>query len=158
MVDDIKLRSVYKVRRTDKPDDGTDIYIGSTSQPLRYRLGQHMYNALNRLDDCKNNKLCAKIREVGLSNWEILPLIQVKCDIKSIKVFELGFFNVLKPNLNSQVPIRTQEQIDNYYKINLQNRRYHCGICNKSYGDKQNLKKHLGSLKHKNTYLGLYLD
>ena len=100
-MDGIKLRTVYKVCRTDKPDDGTDIYMGSTSQPLQQQLGQHMYNVLNRLDDCKNNKLCVKIHEVGLSNWKVLPLIQVKCDSKSIKVFELAFYNFYKPDLNS---------------------------------------------------------
>ena len=38
--DKIKNRTVYMLCRTDKPDDGTDIYIGSTSVPLgrRYNI------------------------------------------------------------------------------------------------------------------------
>ena len=45
--DEIKNRIVYVLCRTDKPEDGSDIYIGSTSQPLKERLRCHRKNARN---------------------------------------------------------------------------------------------------------------
>ena len=43
--DEIKNRTVYVLFRTDKPEDGSDIYIGSTSQPLKERLCEHKKKA-----------------------------------------------------------------------------------------------------------------
>ena len=41
-MNDIKPRTVYLLRRTDKEeDDGTDLYVGSTSANLKDRLWKH---------------------------------------------------------------------------------------------------------------------
>ena len=48
MSSEIKNRTVYMLCRTDKTgDDGTDVYVGSTSQPLEKRFVRHRQRAGN---------------------------------------------------------------------------------------------------------------
>ena len=63
-MNEIKLRTVYLLRRTDKPDDGTDIYDGSKSKTLHGRLNGHSSDSQKA-----NSKLYNRMREVGLYNW-----------------------------------------------------------------------------------------
>ena len=72
---EIKLRIVYVLTRTNKVDnDDTDLYVGgSTSRPLSRRLHCHKCDA-TRIGN-ENNRLYKQMREVGLQNWEILPLL-----------------------------------------------------------------------------------
>ena len=75
---EVKPRTVYKLCRTDKAeDDGTGIYVGSTSQPLWKRLCEHRSAA--KIND---SKLYKRIREVGIYKWEIIPLLTFTCDKK----------------------------------------------------------------------------
>lgn len=85
-----KLRTVYLLKRTDKPDDGIDIYIGSTSLPLSWRLKHHRYNAKNFINRNfnKNDRLYVKMREVGVYNWKVVPLLSFTCNIITIHEFE----------------------------------------------------------------------
>ena len=62
-MDEIKQRTVYQLVRTDKPDDGTDIYVGSTSEPLKARLQKHR----SYVGIC-NSKLYLRMQEVGKYN------------------------------------------------------------------------------------------
>ena len=75
--DEIKPRIVYMLCRTNKPDDGTDIYVGSTSQRLEQRLCDHRSKA--KIID---SKLYKRIREIGIYNWEIIPLLTFTCHKK----------------------------------------------------------------------------
>ena len=73
MADEVRPRTVYLIRRTDKGDDGVDVYVGSTCLDLHKRLSIHKYSA-----KCKKNKgskLYQKMCEVGAENWEIIPII-----------------------------------------------------------------------------------
>ena len=79
MNNEIKLRTVYLLRRTDKEDDGTDLYVGSTSRPLKNRLCQH-----KSYTKIVSNKLYTKMLEIGTNNWEIIPLLSRICDRKKI--------------------------------------------------------------------------
>ena len=45
MSDEIKNRTVYMLCRKGKKEDGTDIYIGSTSKTLEKRLSGHRTDA-----------------------------------------------------------------------------------------------------------------
>ena len=95
-MNDIKPRTVYLLRRTDKEeDDGTDTYIGSTSKPLKYRLKDHRGNTKR----C-NSKLYVRMAEVGLENWTIEPLLTFSCDKKTIYDFEREWIKLIKPDLN----------------------------------------------------------
>ena len=78
-MNEIKPRTVYLLRRTDKEDDGTDIYVGSTSIPLKHRLCIHK----NHIGKC-NSKLYTKMQEVGKHKWEIIPLLSRICDKNTI--------------------------------------------------------------------------
>ena len=115
-----KQRIVYVLTRTNKADDDdTDIYIGSTSQSLNDRLGQHRYKA----DVIKeNSKLYERMREVGTSNFEILPLLSRTCDIKTIRELERKWCEILKADLNTNLPILTpdekKQQKSDYYESN----------------------------------------
>ena len=78
--DEIKNRTVYVLCRKDKPEDGTDLYIGSTSQPLKERLRCHKKDA-QRLKN-GNIRLYKRMNENGLENWKIIPLLTFACDKK----------------------------------------------------------------------------
>ena len=80
--DRIKPRTVYLLKRKDRPDDGTDIYVGSTSQTLKKWLYSHRSAIYIRKH--RNTKLYKKMREVGVDNWEIIPLLSFTCDYSRI--------------------------------------------------------------------------
>ena len=89
--DEIKPRIVYVLTRKDKADDdGTDIYVGSTSLPLEKRFTLHRQRAKNFIEDgCSgNNRLYVRMNEIGLENWEVLPLLARMCGIKTIREVE----------------------------------------------------------------------
>ena len=167
---DIKIRKVYLLRRTDKPDDETDIYVGSTSRTLRKRLWNHRSDALRTRN--KNNKLYKKMREVGLDNWEMVPLLSFACDRKTILEFEKEWCNALNSDLNTNSPFpgfknkkeyranyresnkeTIKQQKAEYYKLNKQNKTHYCNVCEKFFGHNGDLKKHFESLKHLYAYM-----
>ena len=92
---EIKPRTVYLLKRTDKPYDCTDIYVGSTSQSLKRRLGEHRYKA-----KVFSSKLYTRMQEVGIDKWEILPLLVYVCNKKKIRKFEEEWIKVLNVDLN----------------------------------------------------------
>lgn len=94
---DVKYRIVYVLARTNKADDDdTDVYVGSTSQSLEQRLRIHRHDA--KRPGNKNNRLYVRMNEVGIENWEILPLLGRTCDKK--QAYELE-----KNGLGSSAPI-----------------------------------------------------
>ena len=130
-----KLKTVYLLKRTDKPDDGTDIYVGSTSGTLRRRLREH--KSLSKIKRGCNIKLYRKMCEVGLGSWEIVPLLSFMCDKKTICEFEKEWCNALNADLNMRFPFSgfdnkkeylanyresnketIKQQITEYYKVN----------------------------------------
>ena len=150
MSSEIKQRVVYLLRRTDKDDDGTDVYVGSTSKTLRERLWDHRGEATRTGNE--NNRLYTKMREVGLGNWEMIPLLSFTCDKKTIMEFEKEWCNALNADLNTYSPIsgfeNKREYDADYYKFNIQNKRYRCEICDFSFGNNSGLQKHLKSRRH----------
>ena len=166
----IKNRTVYLLKRTDKDDDDTDIYVGSTSQPLKQRLRIHKYDA--RRVGYENDKLYKRMREVDLRSWEILPLFCRTCDIKTIRELERKWIGVIGADLNTYSPIMEEETVQeyqanyykpnkesilqqqsDYYKSNIGNKVYHCDICDIPFGKKSHLNRHLNTLKHQYAYL-----
>ena len=182
IADEIKNRTVYVLCRTDKPEDGTDLYIGSTSRPLKERLWDHKKKArkFKMLGYRENNKLFTRLNDVGLSNWKIIPLVTFACDQKSIFEFEQDWIKILKTDLNTFFPVTDWKEYDaeyrknnkdiirkyyianrdsilrqctEYRKNNIETNKYHCGVCDKSFGYKKDLDKHLGTLKHSYAYM-----
>ena len=62
------------------------------------------------------------MREVGLQNWEILPLLSRTCALKTIRQLEGKWIGVLRADLNTRLPIREEETREeyhaNYYEAN----------------------------------------
>ena len=167
---EIKDRTVYVLCRTDKPEDGTDIYIGSTSQPLRKRLAVHRYRDRNFIKrGCSdNNKLYMRMGEVGVQNWKIISLLTFACDINTIREFEKCWVQVLNADLNTYSPIREEETIKEcytnyrknnkeaireYFRNNKKSKWYYCRICDITCECKRGLTRHIGTLKHQYTYI-----
>ena len=136
---DIKNRIVYMLCRTDETDDdGTDIYIGSTSRPLKERLRKHRSNAKNFLKRgyTENRKLYTGMNEVGFQSWNIISLLTFTCDKKTVFEFEKRWIGLIGADLNTISPITNrkeykvsyreankeeiQQQHANYYKENKQ--------------------------------------
>ena len=117
MSDEIKQRIVYILTRKDKADDDdTDIYVGSTSQPLEQRFYEHMYNAKNFMKRGfrENNRLYARMNDIGLGDWEVLPLLSRTCDIETICEVERKWIRILGADLNSNLPVREEETRKEY--------------------------------------------
>ena len=150
MTSETKPRAVYKLVRTDKPEDGTDAYVGSTSQPLKSRLWDHRASA-KRVD----SKLYTRMREVGVENWQILPLVICPCNKEEIFGYEKMWIDLLKPDLNAISPFKEnnekdRERVRRHYRDSLETKRYFCDVCNVAFGDSCNLKIHFNTKKHKN--------
>ena len=151
MSSETKPRAVYKLVRTDKPEDGTDVYIGSTSQPLKKRLWCHRHDTKR-----VNSKLYTRMREVGAENWQILPLVVCPCNHEEIRTFEQQWVEFLKPDLNTHSPLDKNSNINNIratkerQRISLETKKYYCDVCDKAFRCLGDLKKHLNSEKHKN--------
>ena len=166
-MNDIKPRTVYFLRRTDKEDDGSDRYVGSTSMNLKYRLSSHKCpsNYMSR------SKLYKKMRKVGINNWEIIPLLSFACNKNTILKLEKVFIKTLNTDLNTNSPFTgfnkkeytsnynkvnkgaINHQRANYYKSIIQGKVHHCGACKKSFLHNNDLRRHLRTLKHSYTYL-----
>ena len=120
-MNDIKPRTIYLLRRTDKEDDGTDLYVGSTSMDLNKRLCDHRSSA-NNIRKHMNTRLYVRMREVGTINWEIVPLLLFTCDRMTILNLEKGWINTLSADLNTLPPITTpderKERKARYYESN----------------------------------------
>ena len=104
--DEIKPRTVCLLKRTDKEDDGTDIYIGSTSKPLPKRLIGH------RADSKRcSSRLYKRMDEVGPKKGEIVPLVVVpSCGKIEILNFEQEWIALLNPDLNKNPPIKKNNE------------------------------------------------
>ena len=107
-MNEIKPRTVYLLRRTDKEDDGTDLYVGSTSKPLKYRLKDHRCKA----ERC-NSRLYKRMREIGKHNWEIIPLLSRICDRNTIYKVEKKWIGILGTDLNSNSPFDENHNANN---------------------------------------------
>ena len=158
MNDEIKPRTVYLLKRTDKEeDDGKDLYVGSTSLTLKKRLQIHIHDA-----KICNSKLNKRMAEVGLKNWEIIPLLSRTCNRNTICEVERKWIGILNSDLNTLSPIDTENkwkhigkekmERERYYG-HIQYKTYYCNVCNKAFGKIFALKRHFESLKHQYTYL-----
>ena len=149
MTSEIKQRTVYQIVRTDKPDDGTDVYVGSTSQSLRKRLWVH--RAYTKIS---NSKFYTRMREVGIYNWKIKPLLTFACNQKTIREFEKTWVVALNADLNTfssfanNYETRCRQTDMKLFHRNIRDKVHHCNIYDMSFGWKIHLKQHLKSSRH----------
>ena len=170
---EIKKRTVYLLQRTDKEEDGTDVYVGSTSKTPRRRLSEHRCMATR-----SDSKLYGRMRAVGVDNWEIVPLFQRACDKETILGLERKWIKIMGADLNTYFPIITPEEKNQYaskyremnkekmadylemnkekiskkiadcYEKNKQKKKYHCAICEVAYRNNYDLQRHLKTSRH----------
>ena len=159
MADEIKQRTVYVLTRKNKADDDdSDIYVGSTSQPLWRRFADHRKDAKWSIN--RNNKLYKRMYEVGLQNWEILPLLGRTCGKKEAFELEKKWIRVLGAGLNTYLPVTDKvnreadlQRVAKYQKKYKECKRFYCGVCDLACKDKYNLNRHLDTLKHSYAWL-----
>ena len=152
MSSEIKQRTVYKLVRTDKPEDGTDIYVGSTSLSLKKRLQLHKHDVKR----C-TYKFHTRMSEVGTDKWKILPLLTYSCDQGTIKAFEQQWIETVNADLDTFSPLDTdnkwnhigkKEYKRSHYYSNIERKKYYCDVCDMSFGYNNGLQRHLKSSKH----------
>ena len=153
MNNEIKPRTVYLLRRTDKEDDGTDIYVGSTSLTLKRRLQNHRHYS-----KICNSKLYKKMDETGPENWTIEPLLTFPCNKGTICEFGREWIKLVKPDLNVLSPVRennekNRESFKEHHFNSLKTKRYYCNVCDIAFGCSSELKRHFKSLKHSCTFM-----
>ena len=98
-----KNRTVYLICH-EGSEIGKDCYVGSTVQTLAKRLVNHRSSASR--PENENNKLYRRMREIGLRNWVIRPLESAICSEDEIRKLERKWFEELRSDLNSFLPIR----------------------------------------------------
>ena len=103
---EIKTRTVYIIHNKNSKN-GRDSYIGSTSTSLESRLNWHKFSAKKK--QYANTKVYRRINEVGWENWEIVPLLTLECTKNEILILERKWLEVLGADLNSRLPILTEE-------------------------------------------------
>ena len=142
-----------------RTDGGNDIYIGSTSCPLKQRFSQHKQDAGNpsRLKWYGGSKNYKKMREVGVQHWKIVPLLTFSCNRETICEFEHEWVKTTGANLNTVPPVNENVARRGYDKQrrrkNKELKLYYCGLCNVTFMHNRDLKKHLDTLKHSYNYL-----
>ena len=102
------VRNVYMIHNKNSKN-GKDSYIGSTAQSLESRLAAHRSRALQT--GSENNKFYRRMREVGLKNWEIVPLLTLVCTRDEIRTFERNWAVLLEADLNLILPMTTAEEL-----------------------------------------------
>ena len=86
-------------------DFGRDVYVGSTSLTLAKMLSSHK-NDCSRIGNEENN-LYVRMREVGLENWIMRPLLTLESTRDEVRAFERMWCEILRSDLNSYSPIRS---------------------------------------------------
>ena len=101
-----------------------------------------------------NNRLYVRMREVGIENWEILPLLSRMCGKKEVYEVEKKWIGILKADLKLiKYRKANGEKIQDYFKKNIQRKQYYCSVCDLACRSNRDLKRHLHSLKHSYTWL-----
>ena len=110
---------IYKL--TNNVDD--QIYIGSTYQTLTRRLNGHKNDAIRYPDQPKYKHL----NNIGMLNVDIILIEYYPCLNKlELEHRERYYIGLLKPQLNHNIPTRTDKQyyIDHKDKISQRKKQY----------------------------------
>ena len=107
---EIKTQTVYLICH-EKSEIGKDVYVGSTSQTPAKRLAAHR-SAASR-PGSETNKFYKRMREVGLKNWVIRPLLSLEstiCSNDDLRKWERMWCEILRSDLNTRLPIRLSDK------------------------------------------------
>ena len=106
---------IYTIRY--KLDDSL-LYVGSTTQPLYKRWGDHKKHAYCEKHSGYNMALCQKIRETNdIDNWYIELYEKIPCNnIDELHKKEGEIQRELKPSLNVRIENRTRKEYRDEHK------------------------------------------
>ena len=97
------------------------------------------------------------MREVGVHNFKIVPLLTFACNRETIYEFEQEWVKVLGANLNTFSTIDVDPARRGYNikrrKRDKETKRYYCELCNVACTDSFKLKRHFDTLKHSYAWL-----
>ena len=93
-----------------------DCYVGHTTNFIKRKIG-HKTDCYNEQRNKYNLKVYQIIRENGgWDNWSMVQIEEYNCkDKREAEKRERELYEDLGATLNSQVPMRTQEEINNCY-------------------------------------------
>jgi hypothetical protein len=136
--------------------ENKNIYVGSTTN-FRNRKNQHKKICCNEKNKKYNFPVYQFIRDNdGWDNWQMIPIEVFPCnDNNELLIRERHHIELLKPNLNKQIPTRSKEEYYNdnkkeilqykkqYYEDNKENKNQKV-ICDRCGAEinKQGLKRH----------------
>ena len=154
---EVKKRTVYCLTKK-VSDENYDVYVRSTSIPLSRRL--RILKCSCQQGFCGDNKLFARMREVGVENWTITALFQKTCTKDEIRRYEGRWVDILEADLNTFLPINesdhqksTNAKHRRHRMRNVVEKKYFCEVCEKAFQEKWSLTQHENSLKHQYAYL-----
>jgi len=117
---------IYKIKHNEDYDD-ENIYIGSTCDIIN-RKYRHKTHCNNEKSSKYNYPLYQYIRENGgWDNWIMIKIHDYKCSSKSeLGIEERRVLDLLKANLNKQIPTRTNKEYreDNREKLAEKSKEY----------------------------------
>ncbi len=96
--------TIYKIS-TEKSDK---VYVGSTTQPLNFRMAQHRH---------KRTCSCRELLELGECKIEALEVLY-NCTKRELQIKEQEYLELLKEKaVNKQKAIRTKEEQKEYNRL-----------------------------------------
>jgi len=110
----------------------TDIYVGHTTDLIRRRQN-HKDCCTNEKNKDYNSYKYQFIRENGMwDNWSLVPIEEYPCEnVNQARIRERYWIETLKPELNKQIPTRSNEEWGKEYyqknkeKIAEKHKQYH---------------------------------
>ena len=98
--------TIYEI----KDNTNGNVYIGSTTQSLKYRMRQHVYNTIrNNTKDKKDNTRASTIINNG--NYSSRELEYAEFDnVESMRIREKYWINNTPNCINKNNPIRTKDE------------------------------------------------
>lgn len=126
-----------------------DNYYGSTTQSLRRRKNEHIY-------DCKNRKTkCQSYKIIELGNWEMILIENYACENRKQLQEREKYYITNFPCINSTIPNQTIEEykLKNRDKILQQHRDYNAKHKDKKKAYNEKTREHRQQLLQKHYQL-----
>ena len=144
---------------------GYDVYVGSTNN-IKRRLLEHRSNANNKNLRSWNYKPYQRMREVGVEEWDVIPIITFFCDKNTIRECEDLWIKALSADLNTfsahsdldKAEYKAEwyqknrdtylRRINERYQRNKDEEKFYCEICKLAFGSNYSLERHTESKSH----------
>lgn len=131
------MNCIYKISEINAGNENNQMcYIGYT-KCLKSRMAVH--STKHKDDKYNNTTLYQYLREKGFNNFKFDVLVELPTyDRETLKRLEKHYYNIHKPKLNNQIPLRTKKEYINDIKPKLQQYRLKHREKNNEYCKKKN--------------------